>query len=183
MNLSKVGLILAGVLLAAGMGSANLLDSFGVISGEADVEGPTFWTDSGSSIVLDDPGSSYGGSLEGKDLNTWEFEGLNGEDWYELQADLFLRARLTDDSDVESADIAMEFRPFDDNGDLLKSEVCKDLITIEKDDDLQNEDGSCEADYSDIGVHEFDIKIESSNSDADVSFSQGSDTRVEVNAQ
>jgi hypothetical protein len=38
MNRSKLGLILAGFLLAAGMGSASVLDSFGVISGEASVE-------------------------------------------------------------------------------------------------------------------------------------------------
>ena len=56
MNISgKAGaLVFSGLLLVVGMASASVLDSFGVISGEANVEGPTFYADAGNDLVVND---------------------------------------------------------------------------------------------------------------------------------
>ena len=181
MKYLKLATVLAGVLLAAGMGSANLLDTFGTVSGEADVEGPTFWTDSSGELLLEDLGGQTGSTLEQDESESWRFEELHGNSWYEMNPDLFLRASITDDSSQEEVEVELELRYIDEEGTARPESSCESTVTID-DQDTNNYDTDCESDFSDLDVYGFRYQV-ANNQGGEIRFSQGSDTRVEVNAQ
>lgn len=182
MNRSKLGLVLAGFLLAAGMGSATVLDSFGVISGEADIEGPTFWVGSSSMLYLEkqDPGATATG-------DTFSYDFSNPSAWYDMNVDMY--ANVSKDSGESSntqVDVKFAFEAFNENGDSIdRCEVVKeDIVGEEPDSGIDNqESANCSLKLGNNKVGEFEYMIEGNSTGDELNLQRYGDTRAEVNAQ
>lgn len=183
MNRSKVGLVLAGFLLAAGMGSASVLDSFGIISGEASVEGPTFVVGSDNSLVLEKDFDYFEHGFPSSDLSKTELdyysdEGLPDSDWYPMKLKYSLYAGIEGDS-PDLAEVEMTLRGKDGQNSYR---ICTGTVQVTKNDSKELVSDTCEGGLN-KSVNEFELELNVVTDGAEIQYSGNGDTKVEVNAQ
>lgn len=183
MNISrKVGvLVFSGLLLVVGMASASVLDNFGEISGEADVEGPTFWAAPGGELLINEQSDTDGNpDLDGSTQEREFFRNLdlNDGEWYPVKLDYFLEAKITSESTEEKGNmlLSLEYQT-EDGFDTICTETVK--VNTSSYGEYQ---ASCTGDISG-NVSGFQYKIEAKNLDAKYRIQAYDYTRVEVNAQ
>lgn len=95
------GIVLGVVaVLVVGAGSASVLDSFGSISGTADVEGPTFYAQPDSSLMTEAPSDGNQQIYDG-DGPSFVYE--SDATWYpmEINFDVEVRDDSADDENVD----------------------------------------------------------------------------------
>lgn len=188
MNRSKVGLVLAGFLLAAGMGSASVLDSFGIISGEADVEGPTFYVaEIGGEQVLkvnEEPTESenfaYRSIGPGYSLEYFTSPDLGEGEWYNMTLDLYVKAKAMDNPGNVEAVVKY------DNSTQEDITLCIADIYVDSTDDYEEFSSSCqsreESKIDSSKIKELTYKL-SGGENKKYHIKPDGVTRIKVNAQ
>lgn len=180
MRTKSVALV-AVFVLAAGMGSAEVLSSFGVVSGSADVEGPTFYAADGEELILDVPDaderSDYSQIGPGPgDVEFYESLNLEGKEWYDIRADMY--ATLNKENNGTLASVKMEFNYKSSSGSWNGCSKWVDFNDTNGG-DYQVVSGSC--DVSVPGeVEKFEYVLSSRD---ELGLQAQGETRVEVNAQ
>ena len=178
MKYLKVASVLAGFLLAAGMGSANLLDSFGVVSGEANVEGPTFWTDSGEDLSLEDPGTVQGANPTADPGSNarWVMDDIGGYQWYNVSTEVKLVAK----NGGEEAEATVRFARMVD-GVPQDDDACRISNVNFDNSEFDEYTLNCDADWEGDVVEGFELRVIGEKNTVEIE--QGGGTFVEVNAQ
>ena len=129
----KEALMGFSVLLVAVSGSATVLDSFGVVSGETSVEGPTFYAESSDELVANDYDGDATSNSQPIHTNppSFVYESA-GQDWYSLNADIYATVRddaIDDDDGVNYGDAKVNVT-VDFGG-----ETCEEQFEVDKDSD------------------------------------------------
>ena len=181
----KEALIGLSVLLVAVSGSATVLDSFGVISGEASVEGPTFWVGENDKLYLEEqePGSTATGDTFGYELSS-------PKTWYDMNVDMYANvAEDSGNSESNQVDVKFKFEALDSEGNLIDScNVVETDIDAEKTNDgidnvVHMESEDCMLDIGNTEVENFEYMIEANSTGNQLNLQRYGNTRVEVNAQ
>lgn len=172
----KEALIGLSVLLVAVSGSATVVDSFGVISGEASVEGPTFYLDSGK--VLEPNIQDQSGWAKLNDTYTFS----ESKDWYDMNVngDLYLKVdpkesvSSVSDGDTFTTNVTVE----------VGENSCDDSIDVEY---IDGDDGGY-SEYSfdckvDASEGQINLVLEHENQDVDIHVSNSRGSNFEVKAQ
>ncbi len=174
-------LVFSGLLLVVGMASASVLDSFGVVSGEADVEGPTFWAAPGGQLWVNERSDTDGNyELDGANLEREFFTNyeIDGGSWYPVQLDYYVDAKIRDESDDDSGNLALSLRY--DNGDGYES-ICTQEVLVDSG-SYETYSANCSGSISGQ-PSKFQYEIEATNENADYRVQAYDVTRVEVSAQ
>jgi len=182
MNGLKVAAVLAGFLLAAGMGSANLLDSFGIVSGEADVEGPTFVVASEDRIIPENKFEDDGFPWKPLDKTTLDYysdTGIPESNWYPMELTYYLDAEIDGDDSPGLVEVEMTLRGKDGSNSYR---ICTGTLEITNREDKEVVEDSCEGELG-AEVNEFELELNLITDDGEIQYSGTGDTRVEVNAQ
>ena len=138
-------LVFSVLLLVVGMASASVLDSFGVISGEADVDGPTFYAADNERLILEEPSgdleSDY--SQVGPDPGDVEFytsRDFGGKGWYDAEIEMYATVNKENEGKDASLEMEFEYQTEDDKWD-----GCKDYANFQDTNggDYQVVEGSC----------------------------------------
>lgn len=183
MNISgKAGvLVFSGLLLAVGMASASVLQSFGVVSGDADVEGPVFYpADDGEKYLKlnEDPNSdeeiSYR-TVGPEDVQLFTSNNLGGYQWYPVEADFVIEART--DGDTEKGNLLSEFGYTSDGNSYA---ICTAEVFVNSSEYSVHE-GSCTGQVNNK-VDRFYVRYKGGVTEQFAIQSQG-ETRVEVSVQ
>ncbi|MFB6100855.1 MAG: hypothetical protein ABEK16_06325 [Candidatus Nanohalobium sp.] len=175
----KSAVLVAGLILAAGMGSAGVLESFGIISGTVDVEGPTFYAADGKVLQLDVPEGDekvdyLGVGPKPGDVEYFSTRDLGGKEWYDLEAEMYVEVKAQ--SGVENASLNLQFNYRDSSGDW---NGCGKWVNFETQDSYHTVSVSCDLDVPG-DVEKFQYVIEARD---DLGIQATGGTRVEVNAQ
>mgnify|MGYP006275075163 CR=1 FL=1 len=174
-------LVFSGLLLVIGMASANVLDSFGVVSGEADVEGPMFYpADDGEDYLKineapdQDEEISYT-TIGPEDVQLFSSANVGGYQWYPVEARSVVEART--DGDTAEGNLLSEFG-YTSNGDSYV--ICTAEVFVNSSEYIVHE-GSCTGQINNT-VDRFYVRYKGGVNEEFAIQSQG-ETRVEVNAQ
>lgn len=185
MKYLKLATVLAGVLLAAGMGSANLLDSFGMVSGEADVEGPTFYIaeiDDEDVLKINEAPSSdeeinARKLTDGFGTEFFTSDEVSPAEWYEMNPEFFVEVRADSDEDEgDNIEVSLLYDTQDSSDNL----ICSENIQVNDSDDYKVLSADCSGDPEHDEIERFKYKL---TGGSDSEFWINDDTRVEVNAQ
>lgn len=182
----KEALIGFSVLLVAVSGSATVLDGFGVVSGEASVEGPTLWATSGDLLVSDEDDVSSTGAYTNitNGENEYEFFKLDrinaNTEWYEMEPEVFVELR-SEESNGEAVNVTVTFGNYDDADRSCSStfEVEGSEYDIYSTENTENFD--CKIDTAPEGNLELRVEMDDTSEEARMKYT--GNTRVEVNAQ
>ena len=180
MRVKSVALF-AVFVLAAGMSSADVLASFGVVSGEVEVEGPTFYAADDEELILDvpedDERSDYSQVGPGPgDVEFYDSLNLGGKEWYDVRADMYATLNKEDNGTLGS--VQMEFNYKSSSGSWNGCSEWVDFNDTNRG-DYQVVSGNC--DVSVPGeVEKFEYVLSSRD---ELGIQAQGDTRVEVNAQ
>lgn len=182
-------LVFSGLLLVVGMASANVLDRFGVVSGEADVDGPTFYTaeidDSMKLKINEEPTEEENFPYRqiGPDYSSEFFVSpdINEGSWYEMKVDFYVKAKTADDT--ESGKIQASF--LYDTENSVDNLICSEDIYVNSS-KYSEEKASCISDQSSevslADITGFTYKLEGGRS-REFNIQADGVTRVEVGAQ
>lgn len=178
----KKALIGLSVLIVAVSGSANVLDSFGVVSGETSVEGPTFWVGESSELYLEE----QDGVTSTTDRAEFVYDLGSSSEWYDLTAEMKTRVAENNDS-VDKINVTLDFQALDSNGNVVSN--CKqkysENVSASYDDSetgvSNTVSGSCDIDL-DSQIDRFRYIVETDKGN-DMAIQRYGDTKIEVNAQ
>lgn len=175
-------MVLAGLLLVLGISSASVLDSFGVVSGDAEVEGPTFYVANDERLV---EGQNFGSddhftysTVDKSTLDYYTREGLPESDWYPMNLTYYLDAELETDA-VDSTDVELTLRGKSSDSSYS---ICTGKVTVTPKDDKDIVSDSCEG-ILDSEVDELELEINVLADDAEIQYAATGDSKVEVSAQ
>jgi len=181
-------LVFSGLLLVVGMASASVLDSFGVISGEADVEGPTFYVaeiDEDQVLkVNEEPAESENFDYRsiGPDYSLEYFTSpdLGEGEWYNMTLDLYVKGKAMDSPGNIEAEVMYDS---ESEQDIL---ICSTNIMVDSTETYKEFSSSCDSkEASEIdssSIEELTYKLEGGG-DKKFNIKPDGVTRVEVNAQ
>ena len=176
----KEALIGLSVLLVAVSGSATVLDSFGVVSGEASVESPTFYADSGDSLILNPPEDASGNhqSL----ANGANFVFGNSKEWYPMNVDFAVEARFEDEPSqgVTQTEVIARFGGDQNN--------CETRFNVSYAGDGDPEYDVYDGDIENCKINsppnnDLSLNFEDAEGESGAYIKYDGDTKVEVNAQ
>lgn len=180
----KEALISISVLLVVFSGSATVLDSFGVISGEASVESPNLYAAGGDELVLDDEDLSTSGSATNITNGAEEYEFFvlesvsDSAEWYKMEAVIDVELR-SEEPGGEEVNVSVSF------GNLQDSErSCETFVAVEGDEyevySTEEVDGfECVIEEPPEG--ELELRVEMVEDDEEARINYTGDTKVEVN--
>lgn len=184
MKAFKLSMVLAGLLLVLGISSASVLDSFGVISGESDVEGPTFYVANGDRLVAGqnfDSGDHFtNGVLSDRETVYFDSSDLPESDWYPVELNYSIQAEIdASESDVEFADIDATLRG-KKNKESYK--ICTGEFRVNVTEDKKVFSDTCKGQLS-TEVDQLELEYNLITENTRVQYAATGDTKVEVNAQ
>lgn len=191
MNISrKIGLLVfVGLMLVVSMASATILDKFGEISGEADVEGPTFYVaeiDGEDVLKVNEAPEEDENFLYrklGPDYSNEFFvsPGLEPSSWYNMTVDMYVKAKAV--NGTNSGNVQASFLYDTENQkDIL---ICSEDIKIDSTDYAEFSNSCSVGEDTNINSDEitnFVYKLDGGREEAYRIQADGV-TRVEVNAQ
>lgn len=181
-------LVFLGLLLVVGMASASVLDSFGVIGGEAEVTGPTFYVAEieGEQVlkVNEKPEGSENFNYRsiGPDYSLEYFTSpdLGDGEWYNMTLDLYVKAKAMDSPGNIQADVIYDS---ESETDVL---ICSTNIKVTSTDNYEEFSSSCESrpesNIDSSKIEKLTYKL-SGGEDKKYHIKPDGVTRVEVNAQ
>lgn len=178
----KIGvLVLSGLLLVVGMASASVLNNYGIISGEADVQGPVFYPADDEEDYLkinEAPGPdeeiSYT-TVGPEDVQLFSSTDVGGYQWYPVEARSVVEART--DGDTAEGNLLSEFG-YTSNGDSYV--ICTAEVFVNSS-EYKVHDGSCIGQINNT-VDRFYVRYKGGVTEQFAIQSQG-ETRVEVSTQ
>lgn len=185
-KMRKEALIGLSVLLVAVSGSATVLDSFGVVSGETSVEGPTLWATSGNSLVSDEADVSSVGAYTNvtNGENEYEFFKLDrinaNTKWYEMEPEIFVELR-SEEPNGEAVNVTVTFGNYGEADRSCEStfEVEGSEYDIYSTENTENFD--CKIDTAPEGNLELRVEMDDTSEEARINYT--GDTKIEVNAR
>jgi len=131
MSALKYLVVLAGLVLAAGMASAAYLNVYGEITGSADVEGPYFYSTNDSQLLFNKPpnasqqGMDYIGSYQVSYYSSRDFD----KEWYPVETTMHVKAKLFDSNSPETT-MQVSFEYVNETGQYS---VCDSFETVRVD--------------------------------------------------
>lgn len=179
----KEALIGISVLLVMISGSATVLNSFGVISGEANVEEPTLWAAGGDELVLENRDLSTTGSAT--DITNgdepYEYFKLNqvddGAEWYKMSPEIYVELR-SEEADGNPVNVEITFGNYEDS-----DRRCTNTIEVEGDEyevysTVDIDDFECQIGAAPGG--NLELRVEMENADEEARINYTGDTKIEV---
>lgn len=176
----KEALIGILVLLVAVSGSATVLDSFGVVSGEASVEGPVFYAESSDELVANNYDGDATSNIQPIHTNPPSFVYDNvGQEWYSLDADIYATVR----DDAIDGDDGVNYGDAKVNVTVdFGGETCEEQFEVNKNPDEDYVTKNVECQITNPKSGNVELSFEQIEGSTYLKYNQ-EDTRFEVGAQ
>lgn len=177
----KWALLIVGLVLATGIGSAELLGSFGVLSGTAEVEGPTFYAGSGDNLYrsLENAGS-YTVNISDTDPEKFSIDFGEEVSWYDSEVNMSARAKGIETGSQSRVNLTLSVNNL--NGEELcsrKFEVAAEPYEPALDDNYK----VCSFDSRSLSGFEYVISVDEGQKARLTYDDEQKQTFFEVNAQ